>query len=270
MDPLFIDGSAGDIFIIHYRPDGGSKRHCVVVAPPFGEEMNKSRRQIALQARALAGLGVGFVVPDLTGTGESDGELSSVSLSNWGSDLAATVNWARKEGYESISVLAVRSGALLVARFLVDGEGRVDRVVFWQPATSGKVFLNQFLRLKVASAAMGGAEGASVKELRNQLADGAAVEVAGYSLTPRFFADFDTLALTDLAGAAPLDISWIDMGAEDSRLAPVTRNTIQAVTEAGFSVHHQFCSGPPFWATAEISTAPELVALTSAAVDAAT
>src|SRR3546814_18536068 len=58
-EALFIDGPAGRLFAIHHA----AAPHCrqglgLVHLPPFAEEMNRSRRMAALQARALAALGI--------------------------------------------------------------------------------------------------------------------------------------------------------------------------------------------------------------------
>jgi hypothetical protein len=44
--------------------------------PPFAEEMNKSRRMIAEVGRRLEGSGVGMLLVDLFGTGDSEGEFA--------------------------------------------------------------------------------------------------------------------------------------------------------------------------------------------------
>ena len=70
--PVFIDSAAGRVFAIYHRPaEGGSNGPAMLYLPPFAEEMNRSRRMAALQARALAAAGYGVLLLDPYGTGDS-------------------------------------------------------------------------------------------------------------------------------------------------------------------------------------------------------
>lgn len=50
-------------------------------------------------------------------------------------------------------------------------------LLFWQPVVSGKQFLQQFLRLKVAGEMMGGEAKGVMAAIKQQLAAGQAVEI---------------------------------------------------------------------------------------------
>jgi len=76
-EPFFLDGPAGRIFAILRA--ASDARHAVLIIPPFGEEMNKSRRQFTEVAQRLVGNGFAVLVVDLYGTGDSEGEFSEAS-----------------------------------------------------------------------------------------------------------------------------------------------------------------------------------------------
>src|SRR5258705_9769402 len=62
-------------FCISTIPSNGVEpRGSVLYLPPFAEEMNKSRRMAALQARAFARIGWNVLQMDLFGCGDSSGE----------------------------------------------------------------------------------------------------------------------------------------------------------------------------------------------------
>src|SRR6185436_14934074 len=65
----------------------------------IAEEMNKCRRMIAEAANALAALGVAALVPDLFGTGDSEGEFRDADWETWKADLDTAVAWASEEGW---------------------------------------------------------------------------------------------------------------------------------------------------------------------------
>src|SRR3546814_10965817 len=70
MEALFLDGPAGPLFAVHHAAAPASRQGLgLVYLPPFAEEMNRSRRMAALQARRLAALGLDVTLLDPFGTG---------------------------------------------------------------------------------------------------------------------------------------------------------------------------------------------------------
>ena len=102
LEPQFIDGPAGRLFLVHHHPDAGRATRAVVVLPAFAEEMNKARRQVALASRQLVTRGVGVIVPDLRGSGDSDGEIAEATVAGFAEDLGAVVAFAHELGYRDI------------------------------------------------------------------------------------------------------------------------------------------------------------------------
>ena len=65
MRPFYLAGEFGPLFAVYVPPATGAEPRAIVVhCPAFAEEMNKSRRMVALQARALARDGFGTLVRD--------------------------------------------------------------------------------------------------------------------------------------------------------------------------------------------------------------
>lgn len=259
--PQYIDGPAGRLFLIHHVPDRRSAVRAVVVLPAFAEEMNKARRQVALTARALTARGIGVLVPDLRGMGDSDGELGDATVTGLVDDVEAVVHYARTMGYRDIDFLGLRGGALLGVALQGRASQAPARFVLWQPVLSGKTMINQFLRLKAAAGLMADSAGVSVRELREQLAAGNSVEVAGYELSPELVAGFDALELGDLHGAARVD--WLQIGRADDTPLPAARRALDAFAAKGIDCRYRGLAGDPFWATAEIATVPELCGITA-------
>ncbi len=264
-NPTFIDGPRGRLFVVHYpTPATGT---CVLLLPPFAEELNKCRRQFALQARSLASRGIGAVIADLGGTGDSDGELAATSINDWVDDLTAVRRWIDGLGYRRVVLWGVRFGALLVAPFLGRARDGVDRIVLWQPQLSGKMVVNQFLRLRSVAGMMGGTKGgASVRDSRQQLANGESVEVAGYQLGPELVAQLDELALGKLDAHAGLRVDWFWRGAEGASPGPAEAKAAERLTSAALDVQRHRFDEDAFWSTVETTTAEGLVAQTTAAL----
>ena len=89
--PLLLPGAQGPLCAWYYSPAPGlAPRGDVLVLPAFAEEMNRCRAMVALQARAWSAQGVGTLVVDGFGTGDSAGEFADAT---WPAG-AATCTWA--------------------------------------------------------------------------------------------------------------------------------------------------------------------------------
>ena len=85
---LSVDGGRlGQRFCLFHPAQGGVPKGCVLNIHPFAEEMNKSRRMAALQARALAKAGYAVLQIDLFGCGDSSGDFGDASWQDWVGDV---------------------------------------------------------------------------------------------------------------------------------------------------------------------------------------
>lgn len=241
----------------------------MLIAPPFAEEMNKSRRMLADVGRALAARGLAAVLPDLSGTGDSSGEFRDADWESWRADVVAAAAWSAAAGWPVVALLGVRTGCVLGAQAARELPNGLTRTVFWQGVQDGARFLTQFLRLRVAAAAMGGRR-ESVAQLRERLRMGESQEVAGYELSPRLAEQLASLRLDAELTVALGALHWLEVArAPGVTLPQASQSCIAAAREAGISVTAQTVAGEPFWASAEIVRIPELVQLTAELLGAA-
>lgn len=263
--PFFIQGTAGKLFALYYpaRREAVQRRD-IIFLPPFAEEMNKSRRMLALQARQLAEMGFGVLVLDLYGTGESQGDFAEARWSIWKNDVVVARAWLQHRGPTLISVLGPRLGALL-AMDLVQQDNFFERLVLWQPVINGESMINQFLRLRLAADMMSGAEEReSTLSLRQILASGRSIEVGGYELAPELVTAIDELRIERAPSKDSPPIFWLELTSEEGRsLAPSSQKVIERWREKGVQVHAQQVTGAAFWSSAEIAEAPELLQATT-------
>ena len=261
LQPGFIDGPAGRLFLLHHRPQGEDNKSGahgeagdVIYLPPFAEEMN----------RALADAGRGLLTLDLFGCGDSDGDFSEATWAIWRDDVAAAGAWLASRGSARPTLLGLRDGGLLALDVAARHPADFERVVLWQPVVSGRAMVTRFLRLKVA-AAMGkaGAERQTAGGLRARLAEDASLEIAGYRLSARLAGEIEALELPALGARCPLPIHWFEVAAEaGGDLAPASARVVKAWRAAGLSVTAETVAGEAFWALQEITLAPGLVART--------
>lgn len=262
-EAFFLPVAAAQRFCL-YHPPAGEARGAFLYLHPFAEEMNKSRRMAALMARRLAESGHAVLQLDLAGCGDSSGDFGDASWQGWLQDVLSALDWLRARHEAPLWLWGLRSGCLLAA----EAARRFDipaHFLFWQPVVSGKPFLQQFLRLKVAGEMLGGEAKGVMADLKAQLAGGEPVEIAGYALSPALA---QGLEATELAPPArPGRLVWFEVSArEGATLAPASTKRIEQWQAAGFSVTSAVLPAPSFWQTTEIEEAPALIDATLAAL----
>ncbi len=221
----------------------------------------------AMQARAFAEAGFGVLQIDLFGCGDSEGEFGDARWNIWKQDLAFAWGWLENRASSPINLWGLRLGALLALDFANDWGKPIDRIILWQPVIDGASFLNQFLRLRMANELLASAAGSKkttgTSTLRDRLANGETLEVAGYDLAPDLAAAIDMLKAAELV-ITKCPVHWFEIVAEPGR--SMTPAGIKVVNEwkrneVDLRVHLVPCA--PFWATQEISECPELVSATT-------
>lgn len=265
--PFFLDALPGKRFCLYHPPAGDVLfDQAFVYLHPFAEEMNKSRRMAALQARAFAAAGVGVLQIDLYGCGDSEGDFGDATWAIWKGDIAHARQWLIQKGFASVHFWGLRLGALLALDYARDKEGENDpaKFVLWQPVVNGKSFLTRFLRLKLVNEFMSedADKVSNVQVLREKLGAGESLEIAGYTLSPAMADAIDALKLDQLA-VRNHEIDWFEITSDPGRgLSPAGAAVVEVWNQSGVYPEVALMSGLPFWATQEISECPELLAAT--------
>lgn len=265
-EAFFLPSEPGRRFCIHHPASGDAARGGIVYAHPFGEEMHKSRRMAALQSRRLSAAGYSVLQIDLFGCGDSSGDFGEARWDIWKQDLLLAIEWLRLRA-APLMLWGLRVGALLAAEVARDPNARVDRLLLWQPVTSGAQFLVQFLRLRLAAEML--AEGSSqtgVQQLRQRLAQGEALEIAGYELHPQLAAEMDSRHLGELMPPVKRVLCLEVAAGSEPQVSVGSKRAMGSWQAKGVDVHAQAVSGPPFWATAEIAESEALLEATERAV----
>ena len=249
--PAFLDGSAGRLFALLRTPEHATD--CVIFVPPFAEEMNKCRRQFSETAERLVGQGYATLVFDLFGTGDSEGDFSEARWQIWRDDVETACCWAEQDGYRVSGIIATRLGCCLAADALLQHNRSVDRAEFWQPIDSGKRYMSQFLRLRVAASMMAAGGGETVQQLQQRLAAGECLEVAGYPLSSALWSDVGAAVLPAGAYANFGALALFEVGqSKAGELSNGGQKLLKCATEAGGQATGERIDGEPFWMATEI------------------
>ena len=267
MQALFLDGPVGPLFAIHHAACARRREpRGLVYLPPFAEEMNRSRRMAALQARRLAACGIDVLLLDPFGTGDSAGDFSDARWEIWREDVRAAMAWLVERCDGPVGLWGLRLGGLLAAEVAAEGFPRPTRLLLWQPVVSGDRFLTQFLRLRVAAAMGGGGSAEKAADLRARLQDGEVLEVAGYGLAPALAEAIACRHLGDtLGGLAGLRLDLLEISSrEEPTLAPATQQLLETLSSHKPAPLARAVGGEPFWALQEITLTPALLDATEA------
>lgn len=249
--PAFHNFLGRRLFALEIVPVG-TVHGALLYLPPFAEEMNRCRSHVAAQARVLAAAGWHCMLLDPYGTGESDGETTDGHWEHWRDDALAALRWLGRSTGHAPVLWGVRTGALLAAHVadqaLADGGLAPAGQLWWQPVLDGKVFLNQYLRLRLASQLVKEGERETTDSIRARLHAGEAVEVAGYALSGTLADGLAAASVRDAAALARLPLAWLEVVAKPEQpFPPAARKLADAVAAAGGRIETASVADPMIW-----------------------
>lgn len=259
LQPFFLPATPGQRLALFHSPDATRRlQGAVVYVHPFAEEMNKARRMAALQARAMATAGYAVLQIDLHGCGDSSGDFADATWEAWCMDIERAVSWLRQRTAAApLWLWGLRTGCLL-ANEVANRLPEPVNLLFWQPVLSGKLFLQQFLRLKAAAEMLSNDSKGVMDRLRSRLKQGESVEIGGYMLSSALAGALEKSEL--LVPHRSGRVEWIEInGRSDASLSPAAISRLTQWQAAGQSARGTVVNGPAFWQTTEISECPDLL-----------
>ena len=225
---------------------------------PFAEEMNKSRRMVSLNSRALAAAGFDVLLIDLLGCGDSSGDFGDATWGTWERDLDAAIRWLAARGDGPVWLWGLRIGGLLAAA-TASRLGARSHLLLWQPVVSGRRFVQQFLRSRVMRDAIrDGAERSTTSTLMNALSAGDTIEVGGYTIAPALLLPLDQLEMSALPVGSV--VHWLEVSDSDAPGPSHVANEFAGRwRNCGVDVTTNAVVGAQFWQTQEITECMPLV-----------
>jgi exosortase A-associated hydrolase 2 len=261
--PFFLPASGGQRYcLLHLPPPGQGTRGGIVYVHPFAEELNKSRHVAAAQARAFAALGYSVLQIDLHGCGDSSGDFGEARWDTWHNDLHLACAWLAQRVDGPLTLWGLRLGALLALDFASRAPLPLARLLLWQPELDGRRSIDRFLRLRVAAGMLAGGAPQAPGHARATLAQGEAVEVAGYLLASALAQAIDGVSAGALLPQVP--VYWLDYRAPDQADTWSAPPLAQQWRDRGAAVHLATFGDGPFWHSGELLACPQLLDATRA------
>lgn len=266
IEPFFLPLGGQSIFCVYISPTSENPRAAILYLPPFAEESHKSRRMAALQARQFAQAGYAVLLVDLLGCGDSSGDFEDANWEAWLDCGRTAYDWLVRNTQSTVYLWGLRLGTILAAELSLKLPA-IGGLILWQPITNGEVYLNQFLRIKVASEMLApNQEKSGTKELLGLLESGKPVEVGGYMLSSKMASQLAKLRL------GPLDITvpvlWLEVSETEPCLpSPASSKVIEGWKAKGINLFAQALPGTNYWSSQEIQEIPNLLLETCKALE---
>jgi exosortase A-associated hydrolase 2 len=193
LHPQFISGAKGNLFVLHRDVDAPSPAGTIIIVPPFGEEMNRTRILMNDAAERLAHAGYSTIIFDLSGTGDSAGDLSDTRWNDWINDLTTVVDWVDPQQGQAISFLGIRLGGLLAAQFA--SKHPHYKLALWNPVVEGKDYIDHLRR--ITHTTTHGNRDKTDNPPPQRPGDARGLDVLGYTLNQGLIEDISNLHLGD-------------------------------------------------------------------------
>lgn len=172
-----------------FSPAGAPAGAAIIVSPLF-EEKRCAHRTLFIAAQRMATAGYTTLIPELTGIGNSAGNLTAINIDNWLVDLQSAV--AVLPADLPLTIIGCRAGALFSIAAL--GGFDVSRIILWQPAISGKTYLREAILRRMSQNSILGGEKPKVGEF----------EIEGQLLSAELFTGIQTLKMPDMVSHADI------------------------------------------------------------------
>ncbi len=147
----FFGPPASPLFGVLHLPKDQQIRGGVVICGSLGREGINSVRLQRILANDLADRGFGVLRFDYLGTGDSAYTQSrDDAVDNWRLSVGYALSYLKDIGAQSITAIGLRAGCLILNDVLA-GSHRVDRVVYVDPAGTGRRYLREQTALFMVS-----------------------------------------------------------------------------------------------------------------------
>jgi alpha-beta hydrolase superfamily lysophospholipase len=176
--PTFFGPSDSPLFGVVHLPVDNQIRGGVLICGSLGKEGMDSVRLHRILAEDLARRGFGVLRFDYLGLGDSAyAQVRDDAVANWVASVGHALDYLRLIGAESATAIGIRAGCLILDEYLAQSH-TVNRVVYLDPAGTGRRYLREHTALFRLSVGEDAATPGEVSIYGGRLSDHAAAEFA--------------------------------------------------------------------------------------------
>ncbi len=199
-----------------HSPESISKPAGILYCHPFAEEKNMSHPVMVKAARRFAGSGFPVFRFDFSGCGDSEGDLTEVSLADWQQDIDYALEvFFQETGIKRCFLWGLRLGAGLALLHYEKKKEDIAGLILWQPVLNFSLYIKQFLRQAISTQIVRAQDRNTGTGTEDSPQGTGITTVVGYPITQHLLESFqkiDTLP-TDVISTDPtflLSLSMVD------------------------------------------------------------
>ena len=197
-------------------------------------------------ARIFAEAGFPVFRFDLSGCGDSEGDLQFSSIEDWQKDFNSAIKVFQKEtGASNIFLWGLRLGAglcLLQEQFADDIAG----LILWQPVLNFSVHLKQFMRRVISSQILERKESDTEPSVEDELQCNGLTHIIGYPISKHLCDSFNHMANKSEKIAPAVSVFILSISLMDQS-AFALKQYAESLKKAGTPVVLQHVKAEPFW-----------------------
>ena len=248
------------ILVAHYSAKNAESQQAVILIPPFGEELNRSKRMYVLCARLLANSGIDTYLFDYSGTGDSEGDWCNFGFGDWVTNTFDVYQYVQQSGLNKISLLTLRLGALTVAELIASHDIAINKCIFWDPVDNGEMFMRQLIRVKIAAAMAESSEKINTKQVLAEIEENGFTEIGGYAISQSLLDAINSLKLKNSIQSLlkQTDLHWMVLGksSNSNSIDPMPNCLTEDLSK---QIKFYSLSDVRFWMQQEVTIAPTLL-----------
>jgi pimeloyl-ACP methyl ester carboxylesterase len=176
--PTFFGPSGSPLFGVVHLPVDNQIRGGVLICGSLGKEGMDSVRLHRILAERLSRRGFGVLRFDYLGLGDSAyAQGRDDAVANWVASVGHALDYLTLIGAESATAIGIRAGCLILDEYLAQSH-KVNRVVYLDPAGTGRRYLREHTALYRLSVGEDASMPGEVSIMGGRLSDHAAAEFA--------------------------------------------------------------------------------------------
>lgn len=225
--PFFFESTDGARLFGVWRAATQAGNIVWVICPPFAEEEKSAHRTLVEICEALRGRGQSSLFFAYRGTGDSSGDFSEATLSQWCADiLAACAEAQRRAPAQRLGLLGLRLGASLAVEVAVDAGA--NHLILMEPILSGRQFIGAMSKRKSLRAMMTQHEAGQSNEAESVQSTPAVDESTiedfdGWGIGQELRAELESLDLSTRASRLSIPALILQLGPREQIAAPLQK-----------------------------------------------
>lgn len=244
---LFPGANNRQLFCAIHYPSGTDKKTGFLYCHPFGEEKNLSHRIGFKVAQNISKKGYPVMRFDLSGCGDSDGELNEITIEDWLKDIsAAEIYFRNLFNLEQCVLWGLRFGGYL-ALHNAAMQTTIDGLILWQPICDPQAYFQQLLRHRYSTRLIAGNQkSVNMSSLIQQLHNDSLINIMGYPISRKLYESFIKNRTFDRDNIHNMHILVLSISLFDAANPPIL-SFMDHLSVCSSNISFEHIKEEPFW-----------------------